>query len=195
MKHLSLAERLSMAEARAARMESRLTLQAQLIEAQSRQIDALAAALRGAPAHSEPKIPPPLYKRRMAEIAAAVAFANDLTLAELKSDGRTQKISWPRQDAMLAMQEAQFSLSQIGRFFKRDHTTVLHGVRAAKLRRQQAIPLPSNCDEAKMSGPGGVGSASPSPRHETPAEEVPAMSFDGHYNDSAPVRKMRGEAL
>jgi len=134
VKHLSITDRLGMAEARAARLEARISQQDKLIEAQARQIDAIAAALRGAPVHSAVAIPPPLYKRRMADIVAAVALANDVTVAELKSDDRTRQISWPRQDAMLAMSEDGFSLKQIGLFFKRDHTTVLHGIRAAKAR-------------------------------------------------------------
>jgi hypothetical protein len=165
MRHLSPAERLGMAEARAARLESRMLQQDKLIEELRRQIDAITAALRGMPAHNEPKLPVPLYRRRMADIAAAVALANDLTVTELKSADRTARIAWPRQEAMLAMQEEGFSLPQIGRFFKRDHTTVLHGVRAAKLRMGAALPLQPNCDGGKMSGSGGATNAIPDPDH------------------------------
>jgi len=139
MKHLSITDRLGMAEARAARMEARIAQQDKLIEAQARQIDAIAAALRGAPVHSAVAIPPPLYKRRMSDIAAAFAMAHDLSVLELKSATSVRHIAWPRQDAMLAMSEDGFSLKQIGRFFKRDHTTVLHGIRAAKARGNVSI--------------------------------------------------------
>lgn len=133
MKHLSITDRLGMAEARAARLESLIAQQGKLIEAQARQINAILSAMRGTVPQGA-SLPVPTYRRRMTDIAAAVALANDLTATELKSDAREIRISHPRQDAMRAMHEEGFSLPVIGRFFKRDHTTVLHGVRAAKAR-------------------------------------------------------------
>lgn len=122
-----------MSEARAARIESRVLQQDRLIAAQARQIETILSAMRA----EIPKcvsLPVPTYRRRMTDIAAAVALANDLTVSELKSDARDARICHPRQDAMRAMREEGFSLPVIGRFFKRDHTTVLHGVRASKAR-------------------------------------------------------------
>lgn len=139
MRHLSIPERLGMAEARAVRMESRIAQQDKIIALQRAQIDAIVAFLKGMPTTSDARLPQPAYKRRMAEIAAEVAIANDLTVAELKSEDRTFRITHPRQDAMLQMHKAGFSLPMIGRFFSRDHTTVLYGCRAAKARATEGV--------------------------------------------------------
>lgn len=73
--------------------------------------------------------------KRMAEIAVEVARAHGLTLVDLKSRNRAQRISHPRQEAMAKMhQTGRFRLTQIARFFGVDHTTVLYGVRQYEAR-------------------------------------------------------------
>jgi len=59
----------------------------------------------------------------------AVAHHYDLTVAELKSAGRTKRIAAPRQMAMyLSREETKASLPQIGEALGgRDHTTVIYG--------------------------------------------------------------------
>ena len=77
----------------------------------------------------------PAPVKRMAEIAAEVAQANGLTLAELRSRNRAQRIARPRQEAMAKMyQTGRYTLTQIARFFGMDHTTVLYGVRQYEAR-------------------------------------------------------------
>lgn len=72
----------------------------------------------------------------MREIAEQVADRYRLTLAELRGQSRARPVSWPRQEAMfLCYKTGRFSLPQIGRFFgDRDHTTVLHAIRAVEKR-------------------------------------------------------------
>lgn len=48
---------------------------------------------------------------------------------------RPREKAWPRQSAMaLAVRLTDKSLPHIGRIFKRDHTTILSGMRAAEAR-------------------------------------------------------------
>ena len=80
------------------------------------------------------KGPIPL-RRTMASILAEVSEETGITVAEFKSDARFRKIAWPRQYAMWRMvQENRWSLPQIGRFFNRDHTTVIHACRQVEKR-------------------------------------------------------------
>jgi len=77
----------------------------------------------------------PAPVKRMADIAAEVAQANGLTLAELRSRNRAQRIARPRQEAMAKIhQTGRYTLTQIARFFGMDHTTVLYGVRQYEAR-------------------------------------------------------------
>ena len=64
------------------------------------------------------------------QIQSATAERFHLTVADLRSDKRTQSIVFPRQVAMyLARELTDSSLPKIGaRFGGRDHTTVLHAV-------------------------------------------------------------------
>ena len=71
---------------------------------------------------------------KMKQIAIDVAVANSLTLDEIKSRNRTASFSHPRQEAMRQQRAQGYSLTQIGMFWGRDHTTILHGVRAAEAR-------------------------------------------------------------
>lgn len=81
-------------------------------------------------------------KATMREIACQVAERYDLTLADFKGSSSAYRIAHPRQEAMaLIRTEGRFSYLQIGRFFNRDHTTVLHGVRAHSARRTAAMGI------------------------------------------------------
>jgi chromosomal replication initiation ATPase DnaA len=81
----------------------------------------------------------------MRSIAAAVAEAYGLTVEELRGQCRERSVAHPRQEAMWRMRQVldedgrpRYSLPQIGNFLgHRDHTTVLHGVRAYEKRRQR----------------------------------------------------------
>lgn len=59
-----------------------------------------------------------------------------LTIAELRSSSRKWRISHPRQECMVLLVTAGFSQPQIGRMLGgRDHTTVIHAVRAMNKRQ------------------------------------------------------------
>jgi chromosomal replication initiation ATPase DnaA len=74
------------------------------------------------------------------EIAEAVAAKHGLSLDELRSPTRKWRISHPRQEAYAACHAQQrgkqdaFSYAAIGRFFGRDHATVMWGVRQHQAR-------------------------------------------------------------
>ncbi|MBR0644014.1 helix-turn-helix domain-containing protein [Plastoroseomonas hellenica] len=78
---------------------------------------------------------PPLSLR---EMTAIVADVFEVPVSEIMSDRRHQPIALARQVAMeMAALRLGFSLPRIGRFFKRDHTTVLSARRRiAVLRRE-----------------------------------------------------------
>jgi hypothetical protein len=52
------------------------------------------------------------------------------------------------------------------------------------------ISLQPIAEKPKLNGPEGCLQHPPGPRHVTPEQEVPAMSFDGHYTDSTKPGKM-----
>jgi chromosomal replication initiation ATPase DnaA len=70
----------------------------------------------------------------LANLCAIHAYRAHTTVEEFKSPARIRDVSWPRQDFMLAAHRKGYSLSEIGRFLNRDHTTVLHGIRQAEAR-------------------------------------------------------------
>lgn len=73
---------------------------------------------------------------KMATIALRVANFYEIDIVDLRGRAKRRDLAWPRQEAMWEMKEAGFSSTQIGRYFNgRDHTTVLLGIKAAKLRR------------------------------------------------------------
>lgn len=98
--------------------------------------------------------PPP--RRTMVDIATEAAHLHGLQLADLKGASRLRNIVHSRQQAMAEMYATgRFSLPQIGAFLGgRDHTTVLHGVRAHKAR---ISPEDRKCRSA-LTGVGEVNS-------------------------------------
>ena len=76
-------------------------------------------------------------------ILADVASARGVPVAQILSHRRTRRIAEARQEAWSRIyalraggpsHTAVYSLPQIGGWFDRDHTTVLHGIRAHKKR-------------------------------------------------------------
>jgi len=66
-------------------------------------------------------------------IAHLIAARCDLTVSDLCSAKRRRKYSRARHAAMyLAYKTLDKSTTQIGRFFNRDHTTVLYAIRAVE---------------------------------------------------------------
>lgn len=67
------------------------------------------------------------------EIVAAMAALNGLTLADILGPCRKRHICAVRQEAMRFIHETKgLSSTQLGRVFKRDHTTVLHALSKPK---------------------------------------------------------------
>jgi len=75
-------------------------------------------------------------KPTMRSITQAFAEDSEFTVAQLIGPGRTQSLAWARQELMwLLRRQERWSLPQIGRFLGcRDHTTILHGIRAHQAR-------------------------------------------------------------
>jgi chromosomal replication initiation ATPase DnaA len=74
-------------------------------------------------------------RRRMADIAVSVATERGVSLDDLRNASRVKPITNARQEAMLLMVEAGFTTTQVGRFLRRDHSTVVHGAQVARQRR------------------------------------------------------------
>lgn len=75
---------------------------------------------------------PPAARVTMHDLAVMVCQKHDLRLEELKGDRRTRRVTIPRQEFMaLASELPHTSSVMIGLFLGgRDHSTVLHGVKA-----------------------------------------------------------------
>jgi len=73
----------------------------------------------------------------MEAIACEVAWRTGVPVWEMQGPLRDTHIKDARHEAMyLCRHEAHCSLTIIGRFFNRDHTTVLHAIRKHAARRQ-----------------------------------------------------------
>jgi hypothetical protein len=89
----------------------------------------------------------PFMARTMANIAGEIAERHGVTLADLKGPGRYRAIAWPRHEVMWTLYQERnadgdrrWSLARIARFLGgRDHSTILHGVRAHEARLARAI--------------------------------------------------------
>lgn len=77
--------------------------------------------------------------KRVLDVVQAIAERHEVHLYDLLSDSRDRRFCAARQDAYLALSETPYgdrkpSLPMIGKWFGRDHTSVLHGVRRASER-------------------------------------------------------------
>lgn len=85
-----------------------------------------------------------LVSRRSARLplstmAESFCLIHGLHIGELRGPGRARDVSWPRQQFMAEAHATGFySLPRIGNFLNRDHTTILHGIRAYRDRMQAA---------------------------------------------------------
>lgn len=71
----------------------------------------------------------------MRDVLDAVAAEFDVPAAALRGGRKTQPLAWARQAAMfLARRHTGASSVRIGQLLRRDHSTVLHGVRATEAR-------------------------------------------------------------
>lgn len=69
------------------------------------------------------------------EIAEEVSDATGIPVGVLTGENRAKYIAHARQLAYYIAHREGFTLPEIGRVFRRDHTTVLHGVRQESIRR------------------------------------------------------------
>lgn len=92
--------------------------------------------------------PPP--RPTMRQIARRTAERHGVSLDDMMGLSRRPRIAQARQEAMHEIRQATtFSLPQIGRFFNRDHTTVIHGVRAHEQRMIERGEINGRLDEAE----------------------------------------------
>lgn len=85
------------------------------------------------------EVPP--ERRAMREILEEISQSYDVSFDALRGPGAFRKLSIPRQHAMWLMaQQNHLSLPMIGAFLGgRDHTTILHGIRAHGRRIADAM--------------------------------------------------------
>lgn len=77
----------------------------------------------------------PKARLTMRQVIADVAEKHGVTVAQLQGSSRERSLSYARQEAMYeARRITQKSLPLIGQYLNRDHTTILHGVRAHAAR-------------------------------------------------------------
>lgn len=67
------------------------------------------------------------YKVNIEDIQSIVAQEYSITVDEIKSKQRSERLSFPRQIAIyIACEITDLSLPDIGKFFNKDHSTVIH---------------------------------------------------------------------
>lgn len=74
-------------------------------------------------------------KGTVEKIVAEVAEATGITPRQIYSTSRKAHVARARQIVMYEARKRGLSLAQIGHAMNRDHTTVMHGVRAEEQRR------------------------------------------------------------
>jgi hypothetical protein len=86
----------------------------------------------------------------VAFIQSTVAAAFGSTRAELISERRTRAAVVPRHVAMLLARElTRHNLASLGRLFRRDHTTVISGLRSIERRLQEDRALAQQVDQLR----------------------------------------------
>lgn len=58
----------------------------------------------------------------------------EITVAQLKGDSREQALVYARHECYYVLHQIGLSSSQIGRIMKRDHTSILHGIKNHRYR-------------------------------------------------------------
>jgi chromosomal replication initiation ATPase DnaA len=76
-----------------------------------------------------------LRERDLLELAEQVAKGHQCTVLEMVGDRRLAAFVAARQELWLRLRETgHWSLTRIAQLARRDHTTVIHGIRKAKAR-------------------------------------------------------------
>jgi hypothetical protein len=76
------------------------------------------------------------------QVVQAVVLESGLSAGELLDPSHKKRVSWPRQVAMWAIDRycPEYSLPEIAYIFRRDHTTVMHGIEATNVRLVRHCP-------------------------------------------------------
>lgn len=74
--------------------------------------------------------------RLLRQIVDDVAEATGVSAALILGESRVRRIARARQIVMFVAHRQGMSLTEIGQFLRRDHTSVLHGVQQEAERRQ-----------------------------------------------------------
>lgn len=93
------------------------------------------------------EMPPPGTRRRpiwpeahlelnVVQVVQAVVLESGLTAGELLGLKRDRRVAWPRHVAMWAVDRycPEYSLPEIAYMFRRDHSSVIHGIEATQVR-------------------------------------------------------------
>lgn len=70
-----------------------------------------------------------LRRESVKRVVEAISEQTGIPAARIVSMSRNKAVVAARHRAFFELQQAGFSLTQMGRMFKKDHTTILHGVR------------------------------------------------------------------
>jgi chromosomal replication initiation ATPase DnaA len=99
-----------------------------------------------------------ISRPRIHEIISEVAKRHGVTPIAIISDRRNTKLVAARHEAMWrARNETTYSLPRIGRAFRRDHTTVLHGV----AKHEKRIAANSSSGDIETDGRGNIAKRKP----------------------------------
>lgn len=84
-------------------------------------------------------------------IASMVASEHNIPVSDMTGNMRTKRAAWPRQEAMMLLREfTSYSLTEIGKFFGgRDHTTIMHAIRAVNAREQKFEEVRERMDKLR----------------------------------------------
>lgn len=98
-------------------------------------IDVLASWLRRSAAKPHPNALIQIYAtialhNPMRDRAEQIALQHGITIEDLLGGDRTARVSTPRQRLMSELHADGHSYAKIGNFLSRDHSTIVHGVRA-----------------------------------------------------------------
>ena len=86
----------------------------------------------------------------ISDIQSTVARNFRCDLEQFNSRCRSHAVARPRQIAMLLAREmTKHSLPRLAGFFKRDHTTIMHGIRAARHRIAEDEELARKVDQIR----------------------------------------------
>lgn len=79
-----------------------------------------------------------IYNRRVNHAIRTICEAHDITWPDMKGPSRRRAIAYPRQELMRVMfDDMGISYNRIGQLLGgRDHSTIIHGVKKARERRE-----------------------------------------------------------